>query len=375
MGKVKIVDVAREAGVSLGTVSNALNHPDRVRPETRKAIDEAIRRLGYTPNQSARLLAGGRNAMIGLVLPRLNHGFCLQIISGAEHEAKRHGYGLLTSSYDDDATLETRYVGYFMGTQMAGVLVLPSEPPRADAAPPATPTVYLDTVGEAAGRYVTADCRAQGRLIAEHALACGARHIAVIGCDSAPYLDRRLKGVRDALGTYPDVELEIVNAGEWNEAGDGFGLGLELARRAADARPDFVIGLTDVLAAGALEGVQAAGLIVPDDMRIAGCDGNILAWTNSIALTTCAPAGYEMGRKGVQLLIEQIGDATSGASRHIDVRRPLATPRRANEADEPRIEVVRPFLLTRESTQGAAPEESVGQRATRAPGANLGTYL
>jgi hypothetical protein len=71
MAKVKISDVAREAGVSLGTVSNALNHPEKLRPETLKLINETINRLGYLPNQSARQLAGGATKSFGLVLPRL----------------------------------------------------------------------------------------------------------------------------------------------------------------------------------------------------------------------------------------------------------------------------------------------------------------
>lgn len=69
MAKVKISDVAREAGVSLGTVSNALNHPEKLRPETLKLINETINRLGYLPNQSARQLAGGTTKSFGLVLP------------------------------------------------------------------------------------------------------------------------------------------------------------------------------------------------------------------------------------------------------------------------------------------------------------------
>jgi len=86
MAKVKISDVAREAGVSLGTVSNALNHPEKLRPETLKLINETINRLGYLPNQSARQLAGGATKSFGLVLPRLDHGFSLQIASGAHNE-------------------------------------------------------------------------------------------------------------------------------------------------------------------------------------------------------------------------------------------------------------------------------------------------
>ena len=73
----------------MGTVSNALNHPEKLRPETLKLINETINRLGYLPNQSARQLAGGTTKSFGLVLPRLDHGFSLQIASGAHNEASR----------------------------------------------------------------------------------------------------------------------------------------------------------------------------------------------------------------------------------------------------------------------------------------------
>ena len=81
-------------------------------------------RLGFMPNK-ARMLAGGRNASFGLVLPRLDHGFSLQIANGAHSEARRHGYGLLIANADNDEILENNYLRYFMGTQMSGVLVQP----------------------------------------------------------------------------------------------------------------------------------------------------------------------------------------------------------------------------------------------------------
>ena len=118
MAKVKISDVAREAGVSLGTVSNALNHPEKLRPETLKLINETINRLGYLPNQSARQLAGGATKSFGLVLPRLDHGFSLQIASGAHNEARKHGYDLLIANADNDDILEDHYLRYFMGTRL-----------------------------------------------------------------------------------------------------------------------------------------------------------------------------------------------------------------------------------------------------------------
>lgn len=126
MARVNISDVAREAGVSLGTVSNAINHPERVRPETRRLIEEAIERLGYLPNQSARLLAGGSNAVIGLVLPRLNHGCSVQIASGARNEAERAGLDLVIMNSNENAEVERRYLRFCTGMQLVGVLVQPS---------------------------------------------------------------------------------------------------------------------------------------------------------------------------------------------------------------------------------------------------------
>mgnify|MGYP003246363799 CR=1 FL=1 len=252
MAKVKISDVAREAGVSLGTVSNALNHPEKLRPETLKLINETINRLGYLPNQSARQLAGGATKSFGLVLPRLDHGFSLQIASGAHNEARKHGYDLLIANADNDDILEDHYLRYFMGTQMSGVMVQPMASP--DWHPAMTkmpvPIVHLDIHCSEPGYYVAADNEAQGRIIAELAIARGAHHIVVVGRAAFMQLTLRVLGIHKALALHPDIKIEVIDAGEWNTAADGYGIGAQIAERPADERPDFVVGLTDVLASG-----------------------------------------------------------------------------------------------------------------------------
>lgn len=375
MAKVKIIDVARAAGVSLGTVSNALNHPEKVRPETRRLIEETIRELGYTPNQSARMLAGGHNNMIGLVLPQLNHGFCLQIISGAQNEAQKHGYSLIFAVSGRDEDLEEQLLRHFMGTQLAGMLFQPIPRPTWTPRPnPTVPIVYLDAEGPDEGAFVTADNEAQGRLIAEHAASCGARRVAVIGCAHEGVLSRRVTGIRESLSTHPDIELEVLDAGEWDVSGDGFGLGQQLSRRDGAERPDFIIALSDVLATGAIAGIRAAGLSVPEDIRVAGCDGNPLAWSGAVSLTTCAPAGYEMGRKGVQLLVEMIEAEQEPQASHVRLGNRVQSPRTEDHPTR-RIETVRPFLLERASTRGAAATTSSAHRSPQVPETNLGAYL
>ena len=278
MARVNISDVAREAGVSLGTVSNAINHPERVRPETRRLIEEAIERLGYLPNQSARLLAGGSNAVIGLVLPRLNHGCSVQIASGARNEAERAGLDLVIMNSNENAEVERRYLRFCTGMQLAGVLVQPSayrvSPPQHA---PSVPVVYLGALGAP-----------------------------VIGSASLPPLAERLAGIHSVGAEHPECSFEVLDEGSRCGSTDGARLGEKLAKRASRERPDAIIGLADAIAAGAIQGVQAAGCDVPGDIMVAGCDGNPLAWGGAVPLTTCSPAGYEIGRKGVQMLVGQI---------------------------------------------------------------------
>lgn len=349
--RVTISDVAREAGVALGTVSNVLNHPDKVRPETLALVNEAIAKLGYAPNQSARMLAGGSNRSFGLVLNNMEHGISLQIANGANAEARKNGYGLLIANTDNSPELRSQYLRYFAGTQMAGVLVQATSAYDWEftPSPGGIPLAYLDCHNTAPGYYVSADNIAQGRLIAEHAVECGARHVVIFGKDLLYKLGKRLKGIRSVAECNPDVTFEFVDEGSWNLAHDGYAVGYRLGRRGPSERPDFVIALSDVLATGAIAGLQAAGLSVPDDVRIAGCDGNPLAWSGNIPLTTIAPPGYEIGRRGVQFLIQQIEERRAAATSFGSAS--------TVESEENHQELIRPFLLARASTGASSATE------------------
>lgn len=358
MAKVTIQDVAREAGVALGTVSNALNHPDKVRPSTREAVQRAMDKLGYLPNQSARMLAGGKNAIFGLVLPRLDHGFSLQIANGAHNEAHRNGYDLIIANAGNDDVLEGRYLRYFMGLQLAGIMVQPmaGEGWHPVQAASGIPTVYLDIHSDDPGYFVAADNLAQGKLIAGHAVDCGAKHVAVVGRAEFMQLSYRVAGIREIEQANPGILFEYLDEGNWNLARDGYELGSELGARTGDGRPDFVIALTDVLATGVITGLAAAGARVPADVAVAGCDGNPLAWTGSVPLTTVAPPGYEIGRRGVHYLIKQIELAKLAEFTGEEM-----PPLENNQA------LVRPFLLARQSTGVAS--------AVADPEMDLGAYL
>lgn len=376
MPHVRISDVAREAGVSLGTVSNALNHPERVRPETRRTIQSAIARLGYTPNQSARLLRRGHSTAIGLVVPDLKSGPYLQIANGAASESQKLGYDLLITSAPSES-LQRHYLDKFRGGAVAGILVQgEGDRPCERFRSPRIPMVQLGVHTDEPGMYVSPDNRAQGRIVASHLLERGASRIVTIGSASSQCMRLRVSGIRDAVADHPHVRLDVLDAGDGGTSIDGYSLAQRVLQEPLDTRADAIIGLTDVLAAGAIECAVAMGLDVPGDVAIAGCDGNPLAWCGAISLTTCAPTGYEVGRKGVQMLVEAIAtledeDSEKTASRIERRGGGMSALGDLYESiihasDSHQEELVRPFLLARASTGGG--RETI-------PELNLGSYL
>lgn len=397
MPKVTIQDVAREAGVALGTVSNVLNHPDRVRPSTLDRVRAVMDALGYAPNQSARLLAGGGSMTFGLVLPNLSGGFALQVANGAQGEARRAGYDVVLANSAGDVELERRHLRYLAGTQVAGVLLQPVElescnvraedpsagggaaagrvpepagtrsgaggapgaltgpegegafdpcafdPRPTDALMGGIPHVYLGFSSDAAGYYVSAGAEGQGALVAEYALRSGAGHVMVAGTRRSRACRDRAGGIERVAGDAEGVRFEFLEEGPL--ARDGVDLARAIARRPVSDRPDFIIALSDALAVGIIAGLEAAGVSVPGSVAVAGCEGNPLAWTGRLALTTVVPSGYEVGRRGVQMLLEQIelaklaeftGEADPGADpalNHQAAIRPLLLQRASTGAD------------------------------------------
>jgi LacI family transcriptional regulator len=214
---------------------------------------------------------------------------------------------------------------------------------------PSIPIVYLDIHGNTPGAYVAADNEAQGRAMLEHVHSCGAHSVAVVGNAEFVQLALRVRGICDAAREV-GVEIELIGRGDWNSASDGFILGKWFAERYGNKRPDCLIGLTDVLAAGLVDGVLAAGQKVPEDILVAGCDGNPLAWGGSVPLTTIASPGEEMGRRGVQVLLDLI---------------------HGEQLDALHQELVEPMLLARMSTATTR----IARKRAESVDLNLGEYL
>lgn len=302
--KVTIAEVARHAGVSIGTVSNTLNHPDRVIAPTRDAVWASIETLGYVPSQAARLLSGAQSQTLGLVIPDVESPFFMALSHSVERAATASGYSLLLCNSQNDASREPLLLQTLASHQAHGALVSPAGDSRAPTINPPLPVVYLDHEGPEGACAVLVDHVTGGRLAAEHLLSLGHTRLAFIG--GRPWLwqfEQRVRGIREALrdaGKDPTADLMLVES-----PGIGVESGMMSARQLVKrGLPSGVLCGNDMLAFGVFRGLAAARVRVPQDVSLIGYDNILFAEHWVRPLTTVAQPMERMGELAGQVLIE-----------------------------------------------------------------------
>jgi len=305
-----MADVAARAGVSLGTVSHVLNHPERVTPATRARVEDAVRQLGYRPNGLARSLAGGRSSAIGLAMTDLSNSLFVDLARGAGAEAEAVGMSVLLADGANQLGRELRNLELFEELGVAGSMITLSDDEHMAALVGGRgsdrPLVLLNFSAPAAWYCsVAVDNEHGGYLATRHLLETGCRRpVLVGGPDVLRPVHDRSAGFRRAL-----AEAGLRAAAELQPGGinreDGRAVGRALVPEIRAGRVDGVVAASDLLAAGAMQVFLAAGLAVPDDVAVIGYDDNRAAWDLPVPLTTVAQPGEEMGRHGARLLVEE----------------------------------------------------------------------
>lgn len=319
-GRVSIKDVARVAGVSQGTVSNVLNHPDRVSGPRREAVERVISELGFVRHESARHLRAGYSSTVGLLLlDAWNPGF-IDVAHGVEDATAAQGRTVLISNSARDIARETTYLRLFAEQRVAGVIVIPHDQfsdglHRIRAG--GIPVVVVDRAETGdEGMSVAVDDVSGGELAARHLIEHGHRHLAFVGDETlAVPVHDRLTGVRKAVADAGvDIRLDVLPAALTAEAGRD--VGESLARMPPGRRPTGVTTAIDLLAIGVLQGLLQHGIRVPEDLSLVGYDDIPFALTLSVPLTTVRRPHYDMGIRASEMLAA----ALSGASpdpRHV----------------------------------------------------------
>ncbi|MDZ4864434.1 MAG: LacI family DNA-binding transcriptional regulator [Gemmatimonadota bacterium] len=285
---ITIKDVARQAGVSVATVSRVYNDSANVRPHTRARVQAMARELGYSPHGAARSLITSRTHTLGLLLPDLYGEFFSEVIRGVDQAAQREGFHLLVSSARAGGpSLEDALRS--MRGRVDGLIVMS---PDLDAGasrrslPHGFPVVMLNCPPSDAGYDSIGIANYEGAVaMTRHLAGLGHTRIAIIkGAEGNFDAAERLRGyravVRD-LGLDPSPALEL--SGDFSEA-SGHAAALRL--HALVPRPTAVFAANDGMAVGALSALREAGLRLPHDIALGGFDDIPLARYLEPALTS-----------------------------------------------------------------------------------------
>ncbi len=313
---ITIKDVAREAKVSVATVSRALNGHENVAEPVRQQVLEVARRLRYTPHAAARSLSSRSTQTIGLVLPDLHGEFFSELMRGIDGVARTHRWHLLVSSYHGDQEQQGVALQAMRG-RVDGLLVM--SPYAADPGflrdnlPPALPTVLINTP-LVDGQYPAfgIDDHAGAMAMTRHLLETGRRRIAFIAGPEANHDAReRLRGFEEAMAGSAAAAQGIVLSGGFDEA-SGYAAGQALLREAR--LPDAVFAANDMMALGCLYAFNQAGMRVPQQVALAGFDDIPLARFVHPSLTTMQVSIADLGGRATSHLLHMIDrdDASGG---------------------------------------------------------------
>jgi len=306
-----VKDVAEAAGVSLGTVSNVLNRPDRVSARTRERVENAMTELAFVRNESARQLRAGKSRVVAYVMLDASNPFFTDVAQGIEEAAEDADLSVFTCNSDQRTEREHVYLDRLEQQRVQGILITPVDPddPALDAvAARGTAVVIVDRT-----RSVDTHCSVAvddvlgGRLTAEHLLDLGHQRVAFVGGPEriGQVRDRR-SGVRqalDAAGRSPDdlvvVGTEALTVDEGRSAGAGI-VGMR-----TEARPTAAVCANDLLALGLLQQCVSLGVRVPEDLAIVGYDDIDFAAAAAVPLTSVRQPRRQLGRTAAELLLDE----------------------------------------------------------------------
>ncbi|MDQ0615104.1 DNA-binding LacI/PurR family transcriptional regulator [Microbacterium sp. W4I4] len=307
-------DVAALAGVSPKTVSNVVTGTFWVSDETRARVEQAMQKLDFVPNLSARGMRTGRSGTIAVALPDLATAYSAELVHSIVAAAHQRGLAVQIEETALAPERESELLSRARTRLVDGLILNPvrledSIVRFADQLPP---LVVIGEVEQHRADHVRIDSRRAAADVTRHLLSRGARRIAMVGGDDDQDLATatsrlRLEGVHDALreaGIARDPALEV-NRLPWSVVS-----GADAVRELLDRRVDFdaVIAFTDSLAFGSLHALSAAGIRVPEDVLLTGFDDVELSAFSAPSLTTIAFDRDALADAALSLLISRMDD-------------------------------------------------------------------
>lgn len=319
---VSVRDVAKKAGVSVGTVSNVLNSPEKVADRTVLKVQKAINSLGFVRNDAARQLRAGKSRSIGLLVLDVRNPFFTDVARGAEEAAAEHHMSILLANSDENHDREKQLLGLFEEQRVAGLLVSPVSSDVTDlvkARDRGTPIVLVDRPSKDKSlSSVAVDDVAGGCMAIDHLIETGRRRIMFAGGPMRiQQIADRLKGSKKAVKSHSDVELEIFETKNLTVL-EGRAVAEAILARPITQRPDAVFAANDLLAIGIMQVlVVSKNVSIPEDIALVGYDDISFASSALISLTSIRQPSALIGAQAIELLIEETEDPQNPKRRQV----------------------------------------------------------
>jgi len=323
---VTIKDIAKEAKVSVTTVSRALNGYSDVNEETRKRIMEVAKRLNYSPNTLARSLVMKKSKTIGLLVSNLTRegtkdNFTYEVLCGINDAVSRFEYDLIFFSTTSSKQSEKTYTQLCRERRVEGVIIMgikTNDPYLQEVVESDIPCVLIDIpiVSKTVGN-VTTDNLLGAKEAVKHLLKLNHRTIGMInGHNEAFVSQERLKGYKEALAEFGiSYNEDLVENGQFTEE-DAYKAAVRLLSKNPEMTALFCA--SDIMALGVIQAAKDLGKNLPVDLSIVGYDDIILSSYVTPSLTTIRQNKYLLGEEAAKLLIDMLDGKTKPYSKVLD---------------------------------------------------------
>lgn len=320
---VSIREVASQAGVSVGTVSNVLNRPEIVAPSTRARVRRAITELGFVPNASARQLRRGRSRALGLVVLDVANPFFTDVARGVDEATSDAGMAVIFCNSDGDPGREAAYLDLLEEQRVQGVLITPIDDANERLLELRERGVLVILLDRLARRHdlcsVSVNDELGGELAMRHLIEAGHRRIAFVG---GPW---RLEQVRDRYhgamravksAGLSDEQLRYVETPATTVPAGRDAAGRIIGTPRAD-RATAVFCANDLLALGVLQGLTRQRVRVPTDLAIVGYDDIDFAAAAAVPISSVRQPRQRLGRAAAELLMDEADNPDSHQHRQV----------------------------------------------------------
>ena len=305
-----IREVAQFAGVSHQTVSRVINHSNEVLPETRAKVELAIAELGFRPSAIARSMAQGKTNTLACIAPNLTDYTFASVIEGAESEARKNGYFLLSSSAADSKSFQDLIEELVGHRRVDGIIVInPYIDERHLSMPPNFPSVFVGAKSrDESICSISLDDEKAAYDATRHLISMGHQKIAMITgpMEEDCSRDRSNGYIRALEENGISVDFSLVIEGDWSATTGQSGL-MTLTRRGMV--PTAVFAQNDRMALGVLHAARDLRLSIPDQMAVVGVDDMPLSSYFDPPLTTMHQDMPQIGREAISLLLKTIDHA------------------------------------------------------------------